>query len=307
MAKKLLCVVLLNVRVNWDTRAIGGGQGNLLQVDALPICRLDTQQLVEQCAVVLSQLLSVEGCLTDHCVQVSCLVNAEGDLAALNVCNCLSNISGNGTGLRVRHQTTWAQNASYAANLSHLVWGCNSNVEVQVASVDCLKKGFGADDVCACCFCLCCLLAFSEDSNANVLTSAVWRRYGAANQLVCLTWVNAQAEGNVNGCVVVLGGGFLSQLCSLDWTVETVLVNELCSGLVCLGVLAHLNQILVMSWWIGVVFNGPKLALPHEVVYSGAPSTVMPMERAVPAMIAAPASMSRALRSFFLVSAISLH
>src|SRR5699024_9474430 len=93
----------------------------------------------------------------------------------------------------------------------------------------------------------------------------------------------------------------------LDWTVETVLVNELCSGLVCLGVLAHLNQILVMSWWIGVVFNGPKLALPHEVVYSGAPSTVMPMERAVPAMIAAPASMSRALRSFFLVSAISLH
>src|SRR5699024_12392810 len=92
-------------RINWDTRAIGGGQGNLAQVDALGRRRLDAQQLIEQCTVVLSQLLSIEGCLADHGVQVSCLVNAEGDLAALNVCNSLSNVSGDGAGLRVSHQT----------------------------------------------------------------------------------------------------------------------------------------------------------------------------------------------------------
>ncbi len=37
---------------------------------------------------------------------------------------------------RVRHQTTRAEDASNAANLSHLVRGSDSNVKVDIALVD---------------------------------------------------------------------------------------------------------------------------------------------------------------------------
>ena len=183
-------------------------------------------------------------------MQVSSLINAEGDLAALNLRDCLSNVCGNGAGLRVRHQTTRAQDASNAANLGHLIRGSDSNVEIDVALVDLLDQFSGADDVSASFLSGGSLLALSEDSNANVLTGAVRQGNGAANQLVSLARVNAQAEDNVNGGVEVLGGGLLSQLGGLDRTVQAGLIYQFRSGLISLRLGAHLT--IPFLDWCGV-------------------------------------------------------
>ena len=232
-------VVLDHAGVNRDARAVGGGDGDLLQVLTLSSGRLEAHQLVDKRTVVLGQLLSVEGSLTNHSLQVCSLVDAEGNLTALDLGDSLSDIRGNGAGLRVRHQTTRAEDTSHAANLGHLVRGSDSSVEVGPAALNLLDQLLGTDEVSAGLFSLGGVLASSEDDNADGLTGAVRQGDSAANQLVSLARVNAQADGNVDGGVVVLGGGLLGQVSGLERRVDAAGVDLLGGGAVCLRVLAH--------------------------------------------------------------------
>src|SRR6185437_6720255 len=93
------------------------------------------------------------------------------------------------------------------------------------------------------------------------------------------------------------------QLGRLQRGVEVVAVDLLEGRAIYLAVLAH-SCIQSMCWV--VVDVGPELALPRAIFNCRtAYSTVIPNDRAVPAMILAAASMSLALRSAFFVSAIS--
>jgi len=78
-------------RINGDAGAEGGRNGSLRNVAALSRRGLQTVNLFQGCREVLRQLLSREGCLADNEVQVRVAVNAEVDLATLDVCNSLRN------------------------------------------------------------------------------------------------------------------------------------------------------------------------------------------------------------------------
>ena len=172
-------------------------------------------------------------------MQVGSLVNAEGDLTALDVSNSLSNVGGDGAGLGVRHQATGAEHASHTANLGHLVGGCDSSVEVGPATLDLLDQVLGANNVSASSLSLGCLLASGENDDADGLTGAVGQGDSAANQLVSLAGVDAETHCNVNGSVVVLGAGFLDDLSGLQGGVQAAGVDLLGGGAVCLRALAH--------------------------------------------------------------------
>src|SRR3954447_10653337 len=73
------------VRVDLDARAHGGGDGDLPKVAALGARRLESQHLFERGGVVLRELGLGEGRLADDEVQVGVPVDAELDLAALDV------------------------------------------------------------------------------------------------------------------------------------------------------------------------------------------------------------------------------
>ena len=73
------------VRVDLDAGAHGGGEGDLLEVAALGAGRLEPQHLLERCGVVLGELVLAERRLADDEVQVGVPVDAELDLAALDV------------------------------------------------------------------------------------------------------------------------------------------------------------------------------------------------------------------------------
>ena len=79
----LVGVALLYGAVHRNAWSGGGGDGGALDVDALSGSRLQALDFIHEGAVVLSELLSIEGGLTKDGVQVCSLVHAEGDLTAL--------------------------------------------------------------------------------------------------------------------------------------------------------------------------------------------------------------------------------
>ena len=133
-------------------------------------------------------------------------------------------------------------------------------------------------------------------------------KFDATVDVVFRLGVDPQAEDDVHGGVELGDRGGLGQVNGLGRGVEDSGLDLLSRGAVGLGALGHLLLLAV------VVF-GPREALPRfrmgielrEPAGRRMPqaSTVMPMERAVPAMILAAASMSLALRSGILDSAIS--
>src|SRR5258708_4073434 len=96
-------------RVDRDAWAGGRRDDNLLQVAALGRRRLGPQDLIEGRTVVLGECRLVERRLADDEVQIGLLVDAEVDLAALDVVDRLGDVRRHGAGLRVRHQATGAE------------------------------------------------------------------------------------------------------------------------------------------------------------------------------------------------------
>ena len=172
-------------------------------------------------------------------MQICLLVDAEVDLAALDVLHGLGDVRGHGAGLGVRHQTTRAQHAGDAADLGHLVRGGDRGVEVQEAALDLLDQVVTADHVGAGGGGLLGLLTDGEHRDAGGLAGAVRQAHRAAHHLIGLAGIDAQADRHLDGGVLLLRGRLLGQLRGLERGVEPGLVDLLGGFLVGLAVLAH--------------------------------------------------------------------
>src|SRR5690606_18533259 len=123
-------------------------------------------------------------------------------------------------------------------------------------------------------------VALGDGEHADRLAGAVRQGDGAAHVLVGLARVDAEAEVRLDGLVELGRGQLLDEAGGLFDGVEAVGVDLLEQGAVALTVLRH---------------------------QFGAPSTVTPIERAVPAMMRAAATSSAALRSAIFLRPISRH
>src|SRR5690606_4726999 len=106
----------------------------------------------------------------DDEVKVAVLVDPEVDTPALDLGDRLGDIHSDGAGPRVRHETTGAQHAAQAADLTHEVGGGNGGVEVGPAAGDLLDQFIGADLVSPGVNGLLRLLTGSEDDDSAGLT-----------------------------------------------------------------------------------------------------------------------------------------
>src|SRR6476661_463568 len=314
-----------DVGVHGDAGAERGGNGGLLDVAALRSGRFEAKHLFQCCCVVLGKLDGVEGNLADDEVQVGVLVDAEVDLSTLDVVDGLGDVGGHGARLRVRHQVTRTQDLTEAANLAHEVRGGNGGVEVGPAGGDLFDQVVGTNEVGAGCDCCLGLVARGEDQDAGRLTGAVGQVDGAADHLVSLAGVNAEAEGHLNRGVELGRVGVLGQRYCLERCVVLLRVDLGGCCLICFAALCHAAYFSLCSCGLrtalGPATVGDPVRYPARMANisiflvpvsrrcrpsSSIPSTVMPMERAVPAMIFAAPSRLVALRSSILVEAISL-
>src|SRR5215207_4650788 len=289
------------VRVDRNARAHGGGEGDLLDVPALGRARLGPGDLLQRRGVVLDQLLDVEARLADHQVQVGLLVDAEVDLAALDVGDRLGHVRGDGAGLRVRHEAARAQDPRDLADLAHLVRRRDRRVEVQEAALDPLDQVFRADHVGAGGLGGPGLVAGREDDDAGGLAGAVRQVDRAADHLVGLAGVDAEPQRHLHRRVVFGGAGLLRQPRRLQRAVEPRAVHQVGSLAVVLAALHCCSSSVTDEMWLA----GQRLALPRDAGSSDQSLTVIPIERAVPAMIFSAWSRSLALRSAFFVSAMA--
>src|SRR5688500_14766602 len=91
-------------RVDLDARAVGGGEGDRLDIGALGGCGLELLQQLDQRQHVFAQLLGPEGGLADRAVHDAGLLDPELDAAGLELADRLGDVRGHGADLRVRHQ-----------------------------------------------------------------------------------------------------------------------------------------------------------------------------------------------------------
>ena len=144
------------------------------------------------------QLLFAERGLADDEVHVGVLVDAELDLAALDVGDSLRHIGGHGAGLGVGHEATGAEHLAETADLAHELRGRDRRVKGGVAARDLFDElnatdlvSTGRNSGLGC-------RARREDNDAGGLARAVGKVDGAAHHLVCLTRVDAELECDLN-------------------------------------------------------------------------------------------------------------
>src|SRR5665213_3388392 len=140
---------LENVDIQRNARTKRGRDGPLGDVAALRARRLRADDLIERSLDVLGELLLAEAGLADDEVHVRVLVDAELDLAALDVGDRLGNIRRHGAGLRVRHEATGAKHLAEATDLAHELRSRDRRVERGVTTGDLLDQFRSTDLVSA--------------------------------------------------------------------------------------------------------------------------------------------------------------
>ena len=242
-------------------------------------------------------------------------VDAELDLAALDLGDGLGDVGGDGAGLRVRHEAARAEHAAEPADLAHQVGGRDDGVEVEAALGDLVDQLVAADDVGAGGAGLLGAVAGREDQDAGGLAGAVREVDGAADHLVGLAGVDAQAQGDLDGGVELRRAEVsLASRTASSGRVEAVVVDlaRPRRGRPCCASVLLLRGASVRSRGRAGRAGPPTRAAGTATQRTGRAVAVgrlsrrvMPIERAVPAMICSAASRSLALRSGILVSAIS--
>ena len=196
-------------------------------------------------------------------------------LPAFDSSTARADVHGHGPDLGVRHLAGGTEDPAEAADHRHQVGGRDRDVEVVEAILDPLREVLGADHVGTRLLGLARLVALREHRDLDVLAEPVGQRDRAAQLLVRVADVQPGAHVHLDGLVELHARELLDQRHRLGGRVLALAIEALLGVLICLSVMSH---------------------NPY--------TTSTPIERAVPAMIFAAASISPAFRSFIFFSAI---
>src|SRR5690625_86755 len=113
-----------DVWIDWHTGAMRRGHRGFGDVAALSSGWFQANNLIQCSCEVLGELFSREAGITDDEVQVCVTINAEIDLAALDVLDCLSNVRCNSPGTWVWIEVTWDNMRDESTNVTDRVRWC---------------------------------------------------------------------------------------------------------------------------------------------------------------------------------------
>ena len=229
--------------VELDAGAHGAGKHEGLDVGALCSSGLGLDDGVHKGVEVLNKLILAEACLADGAVADVGLINTILDLTGFDIGNGLSHVHGNGAALGVRHQALGAEHTTDAADNAHHIGGGYADVETEpVLGLDLLDQILIAYEIGAGFLSLTGLIALGKNQNADYAAGAVGQYDCAANLLISVTGVNAQADVSLDGLIKLGLGGGQNGLDTLGGIVKLLLVDILNAFVILLTVLHSITS-----------------------------------------------------------------
>src|ERR1017187_9083670 len=266
--------------IHADARAHGARHRQLLQVNSLAAGRFGLVQRFDQHFQVLAQRLGCERSQAYRALHDARLVGAVLHLAGLCVLHRVRDVGRYRAHFRVRHQAAWPQDLAQLADDAHGVGTGDDHVEIHLAGLDLLGQVFHANDVGTGSLGRGGLVTLSEHRDADFLAGTGGQAFRNPPGLGRFLGVDAGIDGNIYRLVEFGGGGLLHQFHRVQGGIGLVALDQIRVGLLAFGKL-------------------------HGYLVHFTPSTMTPMERALPAMVRTAASRSDAVRSGILVLAIS--
>src|ERR1700680_2746700 len=197
--------------VDRDTRAHGGRDGHGLHIGALGSRRLGSHDRIHQRCEIVAQFVVVERSFANCGVNDPGSIVAELDPATLNVLDRLGDVEGDRARLGVGHQPSGAEDLAEAADHAHDLGRRQGHVEVDDTLLYLLHEILATDDVGSRLDRLAELLTGGEDRAPAGLAGAVRQRDGAANHLVGVAWIDAEADVRLDRRIERGGRGLPNQ------------------------------------------------------------------------------------------------
>ena len=162
------------------------------------------------CVLAISDSAAERG-LAHRRVDDAGLVDAELHLAGLDFLDGVRDLERHGAGLRVRHQPARAEHLAEPADGAHHVGRRDDGVEIHPAAVDLLDDVLAGHVVGAGVLRFLLLLAAGNHEHFLALAEAVRQHDGAADHLVGMLRIDAEAAGQLDGLIELGEFDFLEQ------------------------------------------------------------------------------------------------
>src|SRR6266702_2425517 len=262
--------------VHAHPRPHGRGDRHLAQVESLHVGRLRLVDRFDQGHQVVAQLLRRERSAPDGALNDAGLVGAVLHLAGAGVFHRRRDIGRHGPHLRVGHQPAGPQDLTQLPDHAHRVGTRDHDVKIELPGLDAFGEILHADDVRTRVLCRLGLVALCKHGDPYLLARSRRQHDRSAHGLVRFLRVDAEIDRHVDGFIELRERRLLDDLQRVEHRVIPVVLAQLRPSLLPFRELAHFT-----------------------------PSTVTPIERALPAIVRTAASRSAAVRSGILALAIS--
>src|SRR5258708_1144545 len=262
--------------VHAHARPHGRGDRHLAQVDPFHVGRLGLVDRVDQRHQIVAQLLRSERSSPDGALDYAGLVGTVLHLAGSGILHRCRDIGRHGPHLRVGHEPAGAEDLTQLPDHAHGVGARDHDVKIELPRFDAFGEIFHADDVRARVLCRLGLVALRKHRDSYLLAGSSRQHDRPAHGLVGFLRVDAELDRHIDGLIELRDRRLLDDLQRIEHGVIPVVLTHLRPGLFPLRELAHFT-----------------------------PSTVTPIERALPAIVRTAASRSAAVRSGILALAIS--
>lgn len=143
----------------------------------------------EEWVDIFSQLFVRKAKFPYSYVDVSSLIEFELHSSLLNLIDCRSKVSWNGPCFWWRHQTFWSKCLRHSREVSHHVRSCNEHIEVDLTSIDLLKKLNISCNISSSFRSFFSLIISNESSNLHSLPSSMRKNYRSSHHLVVIFWI----------------------------------------------------------------------------------------------------------------------
>src|SRR5258708_32725597 len=261
--------------VHAHARPHGRGDRHLAQVDPFHVGRLGLVDRVDQRHQIVAQLLRSERSAPDGALDYAGLVGTVLHLAGSGILHRCRDIGRHRPHLRVGHEPAGAADLTQLADHAHGVGARDHDVKIELPPFDAFGEIFHADDVRARVLCRLGLVALRKHRDSYLLAGSSRQHDRPAHGLVGFLRVDAELDRHIDGLIELRDRRLLDDLQRIEHGVIPVVLTHLRPGLFPLRELAHFT-----------------------------PSTVTPIERALPAIVRTAASRSAAVRSGILALAI---